>query len=230
VRARRGTERTSASDAHRHVPIVDISFSIFCRYSYRLALDTTHPSSSDTCNLQDITLPPRGIRTLPFSSHSDFPLCTYSLYISHHRHPGARQISCLMRTFRSPAALLSNSGFDANVSLFACVLSGMPCSTEGSPTPPFTTSPRVYCILWHESPHRPVARYRKQAALQYVARTFGHQRNMQQDHMSLMAAGGSAHGSGWRTESSPSRTRLTRRLRLQVVRVFLHASMCFSMN
>jgi 8-amino-7-oxononanoate synthase len=27
-----------------------------------------------------------------------------------------------MRTFRSPAALLSNSGFDANVSLFLCVL------------------------------------------------------------------------------------------------------------
>jgi len=34
----------------------------------------------------------------------------------------------------------------------------------------------------------------------------------------------------WGTVSSPSRTRLTRRLRLQAVRVFLHLDMNFSMN
>jgi hypothetical protein len=45
-----------------------------------------------------------------------------------------------MRPFRSPVALPSNSGSDANVDLFVYV----PYSTERPPTPSFTMAPAVY--------------------------------------------------------------------------------------
>jgi hypothetical protein len=89
---------------------------------------------------------------------------------------------CLMRTFRLPAALLSNSGFGANVGLRAA-FGRCPALRRGHP---------------------------------------------------LLHSRRCLRCSGRRAASPPtgsgSCTRLTRRLRLQVVRVLLHANMDSSMN
>jgi len=87
--------------------------------------------------------------------------------------PSTTVPTCLLSTFRSPAALLSNPGFGADVGLFACAYrcrAMMPCSTERPPTPPLSSTP---ACEWHEWLHRSVTRdaqHHERARLMWHAR------------------------------------------------------------